>query len=1420
MDIKTNWKRNLILIITMLAVLLSMLNPALTAFADLDEANQEFNEQSAEFLEDADDAKDIIRILEEDAAANPNPDRNTINFVMKRLLYPGVYVNDVRDGIVSSSIGVDKDDILIDDKYACNPDAPNNLINHNCNIPNFTTGLIQNIADPFMSPFSNAGKSSSYSVFGLGVPNNIPGGTVPINPENRTHTYTALELFGYNLQLTSYKGEWDQIVVSNSSRMLSNFGVIDRITLVGTSLWNGVKEGVGAFIENFSFNPLRWFGNIGKSFEAGASAGINTVVDTSELNVVATNAWKRPRLDSSLYNIYVMSDAEVIRETSLNYFNIFSSELNQRAGENAELNEVLSMNPNNAFEEVTNFSYDPTWETDESIAAREAAEEERESEQAHNANERYLETLYAEYTDETYTPDIISPLTTIPDPVYYTENEQLGFWEEDPAVAGILSTADSNGLISGSASNYDTYEEMMEEWEDEYTPYFERNFDALGETVTEILDDNDASVFMEYPWLDPKQGISRYACANADGTMQRKEDGTAKYVYEHNNDGSTEFLASGCSPARTPIGGGLMGNGWDSSVIDDTRHISNVSDGFFGTHQITNGLVSFVRSINSFVAKITNVILDLSFSPILERLGIDVIIAELVEGFRDTVFFPLASLVAAIGALMLFFQVLKNGSAWQLLGSLGITLFIFVAGAAFLLHPSATIKLVDEVPSKIDSIIANAILVEDDGSSYCSTGGGDADGIRTAQCNVWGAMVFEPWVHLQFGTGSDNLYAKGNGPSGSGEMENNNQALVGNAAVNMGGGTIVNNWALYQLDQTKSGTINAHAPREFLGVVDKDMYRLVDLQAGPNNGANSDSRYFDTWSGKDNGGFTILLTLIQAILMTIAIGGLGLAKIEASFMFSISILFLPFMLLYALLPQGRSKLQGYLANLVSLMLKRILITVMLAVLLKVITLSYASSDSLQTSALIGIFVSIGFIMYRKELLELMTANSIGKGIIGNDPEKFRETVVDNIPQSAKQLYSVTKANIRGATAGFVGGAMGAAEQKANIRMRRMGIAHQLRRLDKISEDELTDKQLEKREELKKQAEGIDYAMISQKGMSEEELEKLMQESDDNHKEILENELKSQQLIFEDEEKNREEIDRIRNRNEDLKERQEEIATLGAAGVRDSRSIMAQAIKGTAHSRGLIGRTAERRIRAEGLAPLTAYADVKEAVYTEGADRITNIEDEVEYDVYKEILAQSKNNSSKDSGKQLFGREQGELSDPEIQRKVRQLAKDRKKLVKSEDYKHATTPDSEKLKEAAEIVDRRRRLEKIKTGVTKPIAAIEDHQEDLARRKEGMDRIANTDAIKKEIEDHLEKDGTVFINNKGETIVRDRFIQKEEDSKEKVRKYQEHTENIEQEKIKLRENVEAQAEIEKRELEREIIELETVTRKNEEDKEDE
>lgn len=1313
---KDKIKKNAVLMIAIFAIIMSLLSPALSAFADLEESEKKFNKESAEFFKEAESATDMLEILESDGKINKKPERNSISYVMRRLFGLGVYVNDVRDGVLSTSIKEDKENIVYKtDKIKgsiCHPKAPKNLIHHNCNIPNFTTGLIQNITVGFDSPLSGAEKTTAYSTFGLGVPKNIPGGKVPVDPEKRKHTYTAMELFGYDLKLTAYSGEWDQITISNSARMLSNFGLIDKITLTGTTLWNTTKDGLSKAIENFSWNPMRWIGNTVKAFEAGASSGINTIVDTSELNIVATNGWKRPNIDRTLYNVYVMSDKEVLNETARNYFELFHSSLMSKAEDNEQLNKVMSLKINDALKGIE-FKYDPKMETEESKEARKEAEKQREKDIAHNESEKEMARMLLEYDGIIYEPKL-RDLTKIPKKKFYTEKEQLGMWEEDPDVASVLSLAREEGILNKeSADEYSKYSDLKSEWEENYEPYFQSNFDAMGDTIQEILDENDSELFQDHPHLDPKQGISKYACMNDDGTIMRKENGTVEYLYTANNSGTKEFLNDKCKVSRTPIGGGMFGTG-DTKGVTDTRHISMVQEDSAITGKINNVFTSTVRSLNSFIAKITNVILGMAFSPILDSLGINTIISKLIESFRDSIFFPLAGLTAAIAALLVFIQLLKNGSAWQLFSSITGMLLIFIVGGAFLLHPTATINLVDEFPAKLDKVISDTILGGGDDNSYCSTGE-DKDGIRSAQCGVWGAMVFEPWVHLQFGTGYNNLYANGYAPSGGSSFENENQDLVGNAEVNLGNGTTVNNWAMYQLSKTKYGTINSKDTKAKYGMIDKDMYRLVDLQAGPR-GSGFDAKHFDDWSGKRSGGFLIVLTLAQAILMSLTISLLGFAKIEVSLMFSLSVLFLPFMLLYGLLPKGRSKLIGYLSSLVSLLLKRIVIVLMISVLLKIVMAVISNSSTLVDGAMISISISVAFLLYRKEILGLITATESAGGLLSGDPQQLKEILGDAIPKTIKQKYAITKANVKGGVAGAIGGAAGALEHKATLRARRAGIrtsligltlAERLRKGERTSEE-----QIKKKERLIEQNENVNQMIANSKKLSDLDYEKIMKSNQEKLDEMIKTNEELARLYKDSNETNESDDPYVKERIKDLEryaDRLEKEIQKGEmilrGGVRKGKGVRSSGLQGFGDSMNIIGRRAERKIRTEGLTAISAYSDIKEAVLSKGAKDIADGVDLEAHDVYKEQLSHSKERKSK-SSTEVTVEEQGQLLNRKVQRSVRKMAKKKKdivnpsrkskvfdwtKLKDSPEFKTAALSDEDikELQKAANLIDKKR-----------------------------------------------------------------------------------------------------------------------------------
>lgn len=1258
---KNKWKQNIALIAALFAVLLSMFNPALFVLAD--SAYDKFDKQSNEYLEDTNDITDVLEKMGEDAEGDEvnDPDKNTMAYVMKRLFYPGIYINDVEHGVLSTDLGLEREDILYLDRYACNPNEPSTLVYHNCNIPNFTTELIQNIIHPYMPPFNNAEKTIAYPPFGLGIPKGIPGGEVPVVRDNNTPTYTALEIYGYDLKLTSYNGEWDRITTSNEARMLSNFGVIDKISLFGTGLWNSVKAGVSSLVNNFTFNPLRWIGNIGKAFTAAVAGGLNTALDTSDLNVVATKAWKRESLNNTLYNVYVLSDREILNETYKLYFKLYTDDFMKKVEDSDELAEVVELD----YEKIPPFKYDEAMIKGEAEAS-EDFQREIDRIRDHNNMERY-KTM----EDPHYFPEYLPLPSETDDVTYYTEQEQLGFWAEENAT--IIEKASQKKLIE-DVEKYENYESLVEDWTDRWSSWAATEFDAHGETIEDLLKKADKDVFLNNPHIDPKQAIGHYACTNDEGGIARDKNGNIIYMYVVNEDGKVvENTHSACKRARQPIGAGLFGSGWTTKAPLDTRHIDQVSNDFLGLkHKFSGFFLSLTRTFSSFVAKITNVVLDLSFSPLLKKLGIDTIVAKLVEGFRDTVFFPLAVLLASIGALLVFFQLLKNGSAWQLLGTIVITFIIFIVGAVFLLTPNATLKIVDEIPDKIDNFIADAVLVDDDGNDYCSTG--NEGGIRSAQCNVWGAMVFEPWVYLQFGTNYDNLYALGTTGLSSNQntMQNTsvNAELVGDAAVNRGGGVVEHNWAMYQLDKTKAGTITSMDTESFMSVVagkavgkiDKDLYRLVDLQAGPE-GSGFDDRYFDVWSGASGANLlTLLVSIIQSIFMFVAIGGLGIAKIEATFMFAISLIFLPIMLLYALLPQGKLKLKSYLSNLGNLLIRRWVVVIMLSVLLKSLTLSYARIESLAHGGLIAIAICLAFIMYKKEFLSMLSFSSeSGQGVSGGNLTQVKQVATKILPQGVKQRYEITKSRVKGAGAGFVGGVVGSVSTSASVSRDKSRLKKEIRDLNKKEEqEELTEIERVLRDEFEKEV---------------KELEKI-QEAGGLFKE-------------------------------------------GKRGAREAGSI--------------IGRTSERKIRREGHSIDRVYLEAKKEVTKKGADSITDKEPTT-LDTYKEILSHSESNKSKTSKKRLSMEESRLLRDPRIQKELRKKAKEREELIKKEQAKKdftAISPDKEELEKIAKMIDTKRRAKRIKGTILDP--AFEKQVQAGAKPRKDTSKITSkSEEIKEQI----------------------------------------------------------------------------------------
>ena len=1025
-------KRNIFTFLALFLVVVNIATPIIQTFAD-DGGESKVTEAYSKYAGKSKDSLEVFGKFNGDYSGSSR--ENTFKYLFSRILVPQ-YLNDVRTGVAASK----SDKTVINDGFLCNPSSPKNLIGYNCNLPNFSAQLGQSVMRVFNPGGITEGeRASAKSTFSWGVPANIPGGSVPVDESKRNSKYTGLELFGYNLRYTSYSGEWDDIIPSTRARLLANFGFMDSVNLTGTSIWNGVSSGWSEWVEGLEWNPTTWLGNISKAFESGTSSSFLTIVDTSDMNIATTHAWVRSgsSVGSSFYNVKVLTDKEVMDATSLRVANRFTQMLMSEVNGSPELAKVVSM------ESSAVFNYNPNLESEASKKARAKAKKKNEEIAAYN---RSVDVHNAK-VDRTGkgTKKAHKSKVKVPAKKMVPESEQFAKWKKTDSR---VSAGEKVGI---SCSDTDNYKEFQGCWAEKYTSYRNTEFQASSAVVSKLIEKVKKSLFDSDVYSDTTKAISHYVCTDSKGNAMKESNGEYVYLYTKQNSGSKEYVNPKCSIVRPTIQAGYFGNGYNSDT-DDTRHISHYSSGgifaaipIFG--QMTKGLQNFFMGISRGAAQLLNEMLNLAFSPLMEKLGLTKIISSTISSLKDTIFFPLVVVVVAIASVLMFWDAIRNRNATRFFTSFVTMLLVFFIGVAIFTKTDKFVNSIDTVPAKAEQYVSSLILSQGKQSELCTTNVKDSNsGVRSAQCNVWSALVYQPWLYGQFGTSQENL--------NSNKMTNTNSKLVGTPTVNLGGGKTVKNWALYQLKLMTSGTLTTADSSKPVGQTDPNLYRLVDLQAGPSNGKGTDSRYLSTWSGEsDNRLLIALQSAILGIVMFIVIGGMLLAKIELVFVGSILLLGLPFMLLVGLLPKGRSRLIGYAATLGSIMIKRVLITFMISVILLMLNMTIPDNSNSYTNVFFGSILLLGlFKAYKKEIFELFRIDAkdafAGEGILAGDPDAFRSAVKNNSPKFIRNSLSMAKQRVTGRVSGQIGGALGggaAAIQMINAERRKI---RQDKRLDK------------------------------------------------------------------------------------------------------------------------------------------------------------------------------------------------------------------------------------------------------------------------------------------------------------------------------------------------------------------------------------
>lgn len=985
-------------------------------------------------------------------------DRNSFGYVLQRLLSTS-YINYTPLGVAEGGKSLPADGLNCD----VNGQGAGTLVHHNCDVPTIATEFLQDGLSLFIPEGPQGAETENATIDNqwFGLPSNIPGNSAPVDPSQRSVKYTALELYGYNLEYTRYAGEWDHVKVMTSARSLSNFGFMDNLKLSVKTVINGVGAGMGQGLKNAadSLSEGDIFGAIGGAFSGffggGASASVNTILDTSDLNVINSNAWYRVGFGSTLYNARELTQEELAALAKSQFMDMLSSNQPDGAEIPADLAAIRNL-PEDPKDAISSCSYKNASGEQSTYGNVSVSPGPTEADCKSMADAAYEERQALEDPPDgdsssyTWKIDGTQKLETVAD--WKSNHSDVFDTAARYEMTCELDTNEANRKTALAALR-GCWPEQHQAAESRELIKVQNNLNdqwAQGQVDPETLAkwfQGDSSRNFNAPW-------ERFVCVDANGMDIREDNGSLVRAYNENGERNSK-----CGEIRSPIQNGLFGNGYitdpneygysssKASPKIDTRNEAvdpSIFSVIIPVDGILNSVANFGLAVAVLATRISNTVINLSFSPILETLGLTDKIVEIIKGLRDSLFFPIAVLVIAFSGLQMLIKSAKERNYGQQAVSILLMALTFFAGVMLMYRPELVIKAVDEVPAQIEQAIVGTIFsVGSNTDDEVCTASGTASapkgtdlkgetlkynpmtGTRSLMCENWRVFSFTPYIYGQWGTSFDQLYAENT--SMPNKMQNTNTSLVGDASVNMGSGKVVKNWGLYQLDVLSSGTATDRDFNKQPGFVNNDFYRLVDMQAGPNNGAGTDSRYFENWSG--NGSFErMIIGLLGAavgLIGMITVIAFSITKIEITFVTTFMLLFLPMMLLMGLHPTlGRGKLKGYVGTILGLMVQRVAIVTLLAIMFKIIIGIGTASSSYLLVAFTTAAACILFLSYKKEIMGMIfqaVGDKFGQTFGSSFVDNPRGTIAQKIPTSARNYGQQLRRGAIGLAGGAVGG---------------------------------------------------------------------------------------------------------------------------------------------------------------------------------------------------------------------------------------------------------------------------------------------------------------------------------------------------------------------------------------------------------------
>lgn len=283
---------------------------------------------------------------------------------------------------------------------------------------------------------------------------------------------------------------------------------------------------------------------------------------------------------------------------------------------------------------------------------------------------------------------------------------------------------------------------------------------------------------------------------------------------------------------------------------------------------IVNTLSNGIFILAKVVIVLTIAFINFAFSDIVSLMGLNTLIggndpsSGMFGLLFQGIFMPLVVIIFVLVGISILYTAIVQRQYRKSLTTLLRSVALYIIAVIISINPLMYISLPNTISVGLQAIIVQVMSSDiTGGNGLCETnigssdvnltqgaGGSDQDFLTQVSknmssalgCSLWQQFLLKPWAQGQFGMDWNKTWAKGNVASWAKQLpeefnnDDKNVDMVGDAAVPLGGGQFIHNWAIFQI----STQTNAHSPialngqrGKYTSGISNDWWRIVDVVA-------------------------------------------------------------------------------------------------------------------------------------------------------------------------------------------------------------------------------------------------------------------------------------------------------------------------------------------------------------------------------------------------------------------------------------------------------------------------------------------------------------------------------------------------------------------------------------------------------------